>query len=103
MGMRITSPIESGAGSSGSMGGLGIDSAGAGLEEVVLMRGEFMVLHRPGGELTEAIHGTTASGGRNNSQLRLAIFFPNCIEQTLRQGDLACGGDDVRLPAERRL
>src|SRR5260370_39406679 len=46
MGMRITSPIESGAGSSGSMGGFGIDSAGAGLGEVVLMRGEFMVLDR---------------------------------------------------------
>src|SRR6266478_1337721 len=44
MGMRITSPIESGAGSSGSMGGFGIDSAGAGLGEVVLMRGELMVL-----------------------------------------------------------
>src|ERR1700680_3739992 len=52
MGMRITSPIESGAGSSGSMGGFGNDSAGAGLEEVVLMRGEFMVLHRLG-KLTE--------------------------------------------------
>ncbi len=52
MGMRITSPIESGAGSSGSMGGFGIDSAGAGLGEVVLMRGEFMVLHRLG-KLTE--------------------------------------------------
>ena len=46
MGMRMTSPIESGAGSSGSMTGLGIDSAGAGLGEVVLMRGEFMVLDR---------------------------------------------------------
>src|SRR5580704_2054789 len=46
MGMRITSPIESGAGSSGSMGGFGIDSAAAGLEEVVLMRGELMVLDR---------------------------------------------------------
>src|SRR3981189_2516028 len=46
MGMRITSPIESGAGSSGSMGGFGIDSAGAGLGEVVLMRGEVMVLDR---------------------------------------------------------
>src|SRR5438270_19509 len=45
MGIRITSPIESGAGSSGSMGGLGIDSAGAGLGEVVLMSGECMVLH----------------------------------------------------------
>src|SRR5882672_731844 len=45
-GMRITSLIESGAGSSGSMGGFGIDSAGAGLGEVVLMRGEFMVFHR---------------------------------------------------------
>ena len=28
------------------MGGFGIDSAGAGLGEVVLMRGEFMVLDR---------------------------------------------------------
>src|ERR1700678_3457343 len=46
MGMRITSPIESGAGSSGSMGGFGIDSAEAGLEEAVLMRGELMVLDR---------------------------------------------------------
>src|ERR1700724_290491 len=46
IGMRITSPIESGAGSSGSMGGFGIDSAAAGLGEVVLMRGEFMVLDR---------------------------------------------------------
>jgi hypothetical protein len=36
--------MESGAGSSGSMGGLGIDSAGAGLGVVVLMRGEVMVL-----------------------------------------------------------
>src|SRR5580704_9354184 len=43
MGMRMTSPIESGAGSSGSRGGFGIDSAGAGLEEVVLMSGAFMV------------------------------------------------------------
>jgi hypothetical protein len=31
--------MESGAGSSGSMGGLGIDSAGAGLGEIVLIRG----------------------------------------------------------------
>jgi hypothetical protein len=30
------------------MGGLGIDSAGAVLGEVVLMRGECMVLHRSG-------------------------------------------------------
>lgn len=44
MGMRMTSPIESGAGSSGSMGGFGIDSAGAGLGEVVLMWGVSMVL-----------------------------------------------------------
>ena len=60
MGMRMTSPIESGAGSSGSMTGLGIDSAGAGLGEVVLMRGEFMVLDRrakftPGREKPEQI------------------------------------------------
>src|SRR5277367_2580155 len=46
MGMRMTSPMERGAGSSGSMGGFGIDSAGAGLEEVVLICGEFMVLDR---------------------------------------------------------
>ena len=46
MGMRITSPMESGAGSSGSMGGFGIDSAGAGLGEVVLMGGECIVLDR---------------------------------------------------------
>src|ERR1700709_84802 len=46
MGMRITSPIERGAGSSGSMGGFGIDSAGGGVGGVVLMRGEFMVLDR---------------------------------------------------------
>jgi hypothetical protein len=60
MGMRMTSPMESGAGSSGSMTGLGIDSAGAGLGEVVLMRGEFMVLDRrakftPGREKPEQI------------------------------------------------
>src|SRR5258707_9782746 len=48
MGMRMTSPIESGAGSSGSMGGFGIDSAGAGLGEVVLMRGELMLLDSGG-------------------------------------------------------
>jgi hypothetical protein len=46
MGMRMTSPIESGAGISGSMDGFGIDSVGAGLEEVVLMRGELMVPER---------------------------------------------------------
>ena len=46
MGMRMTSPMERGAGSSGSMGGFWVDSAGAGLGEVVLMRGELMVLHR---------------------------------------------------------
>src|ERR1700733_10458637 len=44
IGMGMTSPMERGAGSSGSMGGFGIDSAGAGLGEVVLMGGEFMVL-----------------------------------------------------------
>src|SRR5580704_2446823 len=47
IGMRITSPMESGAGISGSMGGFGIDSAGAGLGEVVLMRDESMVLDYP--------------------------------------------------------
>jgi hypothetical protein len=36
--------MERGAGSSGSIGGFGIDSAAAGLGEVVLMRGELMVL-----------------------------------------------------------
>jgi hypothetical protein len=36
--------MESGAGISGSMGGFGIDSAGAGLGEVVLMRGLSIVL-----------------------------------------------------------
>src|ERR1700733_3277873 len=46
MGMRMTSPMDSGAGSSGSMGGFGIDSAAAGLGEVVLMRGELMLLDR---------------------------------------------------------
>src|SRR5260370_20432244 len=40
MGMRITSPIESGAGSSGSMGGFGIDSAVGGVGGGVLIRGE---------------------------------------------------------------
>src|ERR1700678_4095319 len=43
MGMRITSPMASGAGRSGSMGGFGIDSAGAGLGEVVLMWGSVYV------------------------------------------------------------
>src|SRR4030081_3021879 len=46
MGMRITSPIESGAGSSGSMGGFGIDSAGAGVGGGVVLRGEVMVPDR---------------------------------------------------------
>jgi hypothetical protein len=44
IGMRMTSPMERGAGIAGSIGGFGIDSAGAGLGEVVLMGGEFMVL-----------------------------------------------------------
>src|SRR5438445_13370420 len=51
MGMRITSPIESGAGRYGAMGGFGIDSAVAGLGEVVLIRGKCMVLHRWGNSL----------------------------------------------------
>jgi len=42
-GCALRRPWRAAAGSSGSMGGFGIDSAGAGLGEVVLMRGEFYV------------------------------------------------------------
>src|SRR5258705_5347592 len=47
MGMRITSPIESGAGSSGSMGGPGIDSAGAGFGGGVVLGGGVIGLYAP--------------------------------------------------------